>query len=377
MQLWKKNYLITLAVFTLFLSVGISLLVNLIFFEEYQQEIQNTMTEKNTLLSLLSLDETSFSETGGLYFLSENLKNDEKYLRIASENSRELVNSFPFSLKSFPESAFVYRHEGVPYLVLADTLDSGQNTLDFYYGKALSSVYASHRIRLASAFLVFLLLTFLVGFGLYITMKKIYMPVSQISHELRNPLTVIQGYAQYLRDGCLTEEDRCFAEDQLIAQTDNLKKIVEKILIMGNLREGRILNQRLVLDRLLRDIQTQYPSLVIESHEKYIFGDETLLKALLSNLISNALQSGDSVRLRIYQNKISVWNDGEADPKILDALNKRKNLDVSQIKGSGIGVGICRDIVHLYHGKLQYQIPEQGGTEAVVIFPSSMLTDEE
>ncbi|CCX59407.1 putative uncharacterized protein [Blautia hydrogenotrophica CAG:147] len=377
MQLWKKNYLITLAVFTLFLSVGISLLVNLIFFEEYQQEIQNTMTEKNTLLSLLSLDETSFSENGGLYFLSENLKNDEKYLRIASENSRELVNSFPFSLKSFPESAFVYRHEGVPYLVLADTLDSGQNTLDFYYGKALSSVYASHRIRLASAFLVFLLLTFLVGFGLYITMKKIYMPVSQISHELRNPLTVIQGYAQYLRDGCLTEEDRCFAEDQLIAQTDNLKKIVEKILIMGNLREGRILNQRLVLDRLLRDIQTQYPSLVIESHEKYIFGDETLLKALLSNLISNALQSGDSVRLRIYQNKISVWNDGEADPKILDALNKRKNLDVSQIKGSGIGVGICRDIVHLYHGKLQYQIPEQGGTEAVVIFPSSMLTDEE
>ena len=377
MQLWKKNYLITLAVFTLFLSVGISLLVNLIFFEEYQQEIQNTMTEKNTLLSLLSLDETSFSENGGLYFLSENLKNDEKYLRIASENSRELVNSFPFSLKSFPEPAFVYRHEGVPYLVLADTLDSGQNTLDFYYGKALSSVYASHRIRLASAFLVFLLLTFLVGFGLYITMKKIYMPVSQISHELRNPLTVIQGYAQYLRDGCLTEEDRCFAEDQLIAQTDNLKKIVEKILIMGNLREGRILNQRLVLDRLLRDIQTQYPSLVIESHEKYIFGDETLLKALLSNLISNALQSGDSVRLRIYQNKISVWNDGEADPKILDALNKRKNLDVSQIKGSGIGVGICRDIVHLYHGKLQYQIPEQGGTEAVVIFPSSMLTDEE
>ena len=377
MQLWKKNYLITLAVFTLFLSVGISLLVNLIFFEEYQQEIQNTMTEKNTLLSLLSLDETSFSENGGLYFLSENLKNDEKYLRIASENSRELVNSFPFSLKSFPESAFVYRHEGVPYLVLADTLDSGQNTLDFYYGKALSSVYASHRIRLASAFLVFLLLTFLVGFGLYITMKKIYMPVSQISHELCNPLTVIQGYAQYLRDGCLTEEDRCFAEDQLIAQTDNLKKIVEKILIMGNLREGRILNQRLVLDRLLRDIQTQYPSLVIESHEKYIFGDETLLKALLSNLISNALQSGDSVRLRIYQNKISVWNDGEADPKILDALNKRKNLDVSQIKGSGIGVGICRDIVHLYHGKLQYQIPEQGGTEAVVIFPSSMLTDEE
>ena len=135
MQLWKKNYLITLAVFTLFLSVGISLLVNLIFFEEYQQEIQNTMTEKNTLLSLLSLDETSFSENGSLYFLSDNLKNDGKYLLIASKNSRELVNSFPFSLKSFPDSASVYRHEGVPYLVLADTLDLGQNTLDFLLRK--------------------------------------------------------------------------------------------------------------------------------------------------------------------------------------------------------------------------------------------------
>ena len=102
-----------------------------------------------------------------------------------------------------------------------------------------------------------------------------------------------------------------------------------------------------------------------------------MLKALLSNLISNASRSGGSVRLSICQNKISIWNDGEADPQILDALNRRKNLDTSQIKGSGIGVGICRDIVHLYHGKLQYQIPEQGGTEAVVTFPSSMFADRE
>ena len=128
-------------------------------------------------------------------------------------------------------------------------------------------------------------------------------------------MTVIQGYAQYLRDGCLTEEDRCFAEDQLIAQTDNLKKIVEKILIMGNLREGRILNQRLVLDRLLRDIQTQYPSLVIESHEKYIFGDETLLKALLSNLISNALQSGDSAAFVSAKTKSQSGMTGKQPPK--------------------------------------------------------------
>ena len=68
MQLWKKNYLITLAVFTLFLSVGISLLVNLIFFEEYQQEIQNTMTEKNTLLSLLSLELPSLKTAVSIFY---------------------------------------------------------------------------------------------------------------------------------------------------------------------------------------------------------------------------------------------------------------------------------------------------------------------
>ena len=114
-------------------------------------------------------------KTDSLYFLSDNLKNDGKYLLIASEKLPRLVNSFPFSLKSFPDSASVYRHEGVPYLVLADTLDLGQNTLDFYYGKALSSVYASHRIRLR-LLPGFSASHFLVGFGLYITMKKIYMP---------------------------------------------------------------------------------------------------------------------------------------------------------------------------------------------------------
>ena len=84
MQLWKKNYLITMTVFTLLLATGISLLVNILFYGEYQREIQSVHTEKSTLLKLLSMKDLSSLEEN-LFYLGENLRSDNRYFKIESE----------------------------------------------------------------------------------------------------------------------------------------------------------------------------------------------------------------------------------------------------------------------------------------------------
>ncbi len=374
MQLWKKNFLITLAVFTLLLSVGISALVNILFYEEYQREIQNIRTEKNTLLNLLSIEENSISAEN-LYYLGENLQSEGRYLKIESEYAEILEDTFPVSLNMREQPVFLIRHGETPYLIFRDVIYQEEQSWNFFYGKDIHVLYQAHRQRLIASWAVFLLLLTFTGIIQYLAMKKIYLPISQISHELRNPLTVIQGYAQYLRTGILTEEDRTFAEDQLIREAANLRKTADKLLIMGNLREGRIRSQNLPMDHLLKDIQKQYPSMKIENQILSIQGDETLLKCLLGNLIANALHYSDQVQLYTKNNQIMIWNGGPSiDKKTLQMLNRRKSPNANQIKGNGIGLQICRDILRLYKGKLQYHIPAQGGTEACITLPLSMIT---
>lgn len=376
MQLWKKNYLLTLAIFTLLLSLGISALVSVLFYEEYQQEIKATVTEKSTLEEILTLNPNTLSNTEGLLNLTEHLSEDGRYLQISrGEENELLVNTFPGFSPNFLESTALVRQGQIPFLLSTDTIHQDGQSFTLYYGKNLSPLYRSHYQRVLASWLIFLTLLLAVGIIQYLAMKKIYTPVSQISHELRNPLTTIQGYAQYLQAGCLTEDDRLFAQEQLIAETANLRRLVDKLLIMGNLREGKIRTQQIDMDHLLLDIKRQYPSLSVENQIHRVTGDEALLKSLLLNVTSNAYQASGCVRLYTVQNQIRIWNAGESmDSQTLETLNKGKELAPSLVKGYGVGIRICRDIVRLYHGNLRYHIPSQGGTEAVISLPWSMVT---
>lgn len=377
MQLWKKNYLISLAIILILLSAGTSILVNVVFYTQYQQEIQNTLTESNTLVSILSADAKAFSENDALYYLGENLAKDQKYIQLVSEDGEVLADSFPFSFQKDFQKAALRRHEDIPYLITSGRLRLEDKTWHFYYGKNIQALYQTHRIQLLSSFGIFLLLLCLTGTVLFLAMKKIYRPISQISHELRNPLTVIQGYAQYLRAGSLTEEDRCFAEDQLIREAARLRKITDTLLIMGNLKNEKIKTQKLSMDALLRDLQNQYPRLKIHNQIDKIYGDETLLKSLLGNLISNAFQHDAQVKLTASQNQIIVWNGGPPiAPAALQILNKKREPHPSVIKGWGIGLVLCRDILHLYKGRLIFRVPPHGGTEAVITLPETMVSEK-
>ena len=376
MQLWKKNYLITMTVFTLLLATGISLLVNILFYGEYQREIQSVHTEKSTLLKLLSMKDLSSLEEN-LFYLGENLRSDNRYFKIESEGQEILEDTFPFSFGQTDAPAILVRHKEGFYLIFHDTLRQEEQSWEFFYGKDVRARYTSHERRLLISWGIFLLLLFLVGIIQYLAMKRIYLPVSQISHELRNPLTIIQGYAQYLRTGILTEEDRIFAEDQLIQEAASLRKTADKLLIMGNLREGRIRSQNISMDMLLNDLQTQYPSLKIENHIASVQADETLIKSLLGNLLANAFRHSEQVSLRTQGSQIIIWNGGSSiDPRTLNRLNRRKSPAPDTVIGNGIGISICHDILRIYHGRLRYRIPSAGGTEAVITLPPALIREK-
>lgn len=218
-----------------------------------------------------------------------------------------------------------------------------------------------------------MVLALLAGCMLYYTMKRINRPVSQISHELRTPLTGIRGYAEYLMLGNLTEEDRFYAAGEIVDSAVNLEEIVEKLLIMGNVKEGRVEIKTIKLAPIFENLQEKYPKIKIHCQLETIKADHVLFSCLIENLTANAVRAGDTVKLILDARGICVWNDGEVlDDKTLRKMNgkgggfyggnyKQESID----KSHGYGIELCREIAGVHGWKLVYSVVD-GGIAATI-----------
>ena len=172
--------------------------------------------------------------------------------------------------------------------------------------------------------------------------------------------------------GKLTEEDRFFAARQIVDSAKNLESITEKLLIMGNVKEGSLQIRRMDIRRLLDELKEQYPDIETDSRIEYLNGDETLVRCLLENLTANALSAGTHIKVTVDETCICVWNDGELlDEKLLRAVNKGQEL--SGLAGSragrhGYGIQVCREIALAHGWKLRYLSAEKEGTTAICRF---------
>ena len=200
-------------------------------------------------------------------------------------------------------------------------------------------------------------------------MRRINRPVNQIAHELRTPLTGIRGYAEYIMMGNLTEEDRFYAAKQIVESAENLGDIMEKLLIMGNVREGAIHTKRIRLRKLLDKLKEHYPQAEIDCRIDSVEGDETLLACLLENLTANAAHAGHQVKITVDAEGIRVWNDGAVmDAKTIKALNRGQEPTDVRVGGHGYGIQVCREIARVHGWKLGYRSSEEEGTTAVCQF---------
>lgn len=367
MKLWEKNYLAGFLLFVILLNLSLFVLTASAFQNELEQYRNSAVSEQDSIrYSLTKLYELN-GRTDHLNSLSRGYEDYGVHLLLASPDE-ELTNTLPMGI-SFrtpadyrPESASleIVEEGSRKYLCIFDTIDTSSTQLDLVYMKELNVLSQHQKQRVATAMLASLLLSGILGTLLYLTMKNIYRPVENIAHELRTPMTCIRGYAQYLMMARLSEEDRYFASEQILTESQHLQSIVEKLLIMGNLRQGDLERKPVPLAPLLQRLNERYPAVTIHNNgPDTIWGDETLLESLLNNLTQNALEAGSQVMITVEGAAIRIENDGPPlDPALLKALNKNTALPKDQIRGNGFGVRLCHEIVKLHKGKLTYESVE-------------------
>jgi signal transduction histidine kinase len=209
--------------------------------------------------------------------------------------------------------------------------------------------------------------------------------VADASHELRGPLTVIQGNLDLLKRN-LSEEDRRESVRALEAETTRMTKIMSNLLVLAELESGQLeWRETVSLKEMLLDAGERAVHLagdrqiVIERQEDlWVKGDADRLEQVLRNLVDNAIRytpEGGTITLSLFQNGdwalLRVADTGigispEHLPHIFDRFYRADKARSRASGGTGLGLAIVKGIVEQHGGRVTVTSePGKGSTFTV------------
>ncbi|MCH5275989.1 MAG: two-component sensor histidine kinase [Lachnospiraceae bacterium] len=213
-------------------------------------------------------------------------------------------------------------------------------------------------------------------------MRKEFL--SNVSHELKTPIALIQGYAEGLKEGINEdEESRNYYCDVIVDEAGKMNNLVKQLLSLNELEFGNdVVNlERFDLVTLISNyIQSaqiltkqQGISVRMEQYDPiYVWADEFKVEEVFMNYFSNAVnycegQKVIDVRLEQTENKVrvTVFNTGKKIPEesmehIWEKFYKADKARTREYGGSGVGLSIVKAIMEALHQRYGVQNFENG-----------------
>lgn len=218
--------------------------------------------------------------------------------------------------------------------------------------------------------------------------------LSSMSHEIRTPLNAIVGFSNSLNDNKdIPESAKADVKDILVA-SDNLLEIVNGVLDISKIEANKIeiikkeYDTKKMLDELSKLTKVRIGEKTIEFITKFdeslprvLYGDQTRVKQVILNILTNAAKYTDkgkiifSVQSIIKDNVcrmiVSVEDTGRGIKKeSIDKLfTKFERLDEDRnttIEGTGLGLAVTKKLVELMHGKIVVQSKYGEGSKFTV-----------
>ena len=208
--------------------------------------------------------------------------------------------------------------------------------------------------------------------------------LGNVSHELKTPIALIQGYAEGLKEGVNDDpESQEFYCDVIMDEAGKMNIMVKNLLALNQLEFGNdeVQFERFDIVRLVKGVIASCEILVQQAEATvdfiadeclYVWADEFKTEQVVRNYLTNAIHHVENekrIEVRIISDKgkarISVFNSGkpipeEDIPKLWDKFYKVDKAHTREYGGNGIGLSIVKAIMESFHQKYGVKNFENG-----------------
>lgn len=215
--------------------------------------------------------------------------------------------------------------------------------------------------------------------------------IENIAHQIKTPLSCISISQERILEG--TEGEARELAQQSLRYTDEIRKLMKRLLDIGRLEAGKVIWHREMfrMADLLEDCAASLEDgteriLTMGDREAEYYGDYEWLKEAFSNILKNCLEhdaSGEKITASLTQSregiKIVIRDHGpgisEKDlPHIFDRFYLPEKTGTSHV---GIGLNLARLVIEQHFGTVAARNAEGGGAEFTVILPAYSIMKTE
>ncbi len=221
--------------------------------------------------------------------------------------------------------------------------------------------------------------------------------MSRMSHDIRTPLNAIIGMTR-IAGAHLEDPERvkdCL--DKITVSSRHLLSLVNEVLDMSRIESGKISlsEERFHLADLAQNLQTIIrPSVRQKGQEfslhmgnvehEYVIGDQMRMQQIFVNILGNAVKytpPGGRIRMEIKEKSSRKYGygcyefvfrdngigmDEEFVKRIFEPFSRAEDSRVSKIEGTGLGMAIAQNIVHMMNGTIQVESEKNRGSRFIV-----------
>lgn len=199
-----------------------------------------------------------------------------------------------------------------------------------------------------------------------------------IAHEIRNPITAIKGFAQFLTEGKASHYG-----EVILGELERIDSIVNDLLVLAKPQATKLESINLVniIKSVAALLKPQAEELNIVLHESYqspeilVKCERDKIRQVLINIIKNSIEampSGGNISIKLKKKNnfinLCVSDEGIGIPE--DQLSKiGEPFYSTKEKGTGLGMMICHKIIKNHGGDIHIKSKEGEGTNVNIILP--------
>ena len=232
--------------------------------------------------------------------------------------------------------------------------------------------------------------------------------LSSMSHDIRTPMNAIIGMAVIAQANLQSPEKIQDCLNKINVSSRHLLSLINEVLDMSKIESGKIdlVSEVVSLPELIEDVMDVFRPLAAEKHQELqinadhvrhekVVTDRNRLQQVLTNLLSNAVKyTPDDGAVGLWVREVPTFAKGRGQyefivtdngigmsedfiPHIFEPFSRAEEPNMNQIQGTGLGMAITQNIVHMMNGTIEVKSTLGEGSKFMVAVSFELCEESE